>query len=361
MVEINALEWGATSSKNNKYNEYSFRLMSEYSLRYSTKNGKENLDLVGYGISGHLKLKNFNNLFSLDCSSNEKIDDKTLSRMSVGSNNNITSLDLSDCKSLRSINCSGNDELIKLDISNCKYLEDINLVGCLKLKTFIFDSNIHSESELIKKTKMSFCKDFSCKKSVDNEKYCKDHVDKYRTHSCKYEGCNLLINISKEYCKNHVLLCSIDNCLNRMDRYQKYCDYHQNKVKLEKLLTIKKRHLETKESDIESKNSELSSTLDLIKRKLISKSIFSSKKQKREQIYLLSFENFLEYQELSYIEKNNYDYVEKFRKSRELLKRKISDNELDAIIKIYGMISYLKLEKQSLEVECRELVISVNN
>jgi len=61
MVEINALEWDVTSSKNNKYNEYSFKFMSEYSLRYSIKNGKENLDLVGYGISGHLKLKNFDN------------------------------------------------------------------------------------------------------------------------------------------------------------------------------------------------------------------------------------------------------------------------------------------------------------
>lgn len=327
--------------------------MSEYSLRYSKKNDKEYLDLVGYGISDNLKLKNFDNLFSLDCSSNEKIDDKSLQRMSHGSNNNITSLDLSECKNLREVNCSGNKRLTKLDISGCKYLKNINLVGCINLREFIFDNNIHSIDDLIRKTMMTFCKDFSCKKPVDGEKYCADHIDKYRTHACKDEKCNLLVHTSKEYCKHHIVPCSIDNCQNRIDKSQKYCEYHQNKIKLERLLVIKKSRLESNKSSMDFNNSELSSVANLAKSKLVSKSIFSDKKKKREEFYLSSFEKFLENQ------KNNN--IEESKINRELLEKKVSNSELDSITKICSRISILEREKNLLEYECEEIIVSISN
>src|SRR5207247_7980625 len=73
------------------------------------------LEVVGQGLKGELDLSNFINLEYLDCSNNE-----------------LTSLSVSDLAELKEINCS----------NNCLKSEKLNLSGLSNLETFSGKHNL---------------------------------------------------------------------------------------------------------------------------------------------------------------------------------------------------------------------------
>ncbi|CAG8753803.1 28748_t:CDS:2, partial [Gigaspora margarita] len=166
--------------------------ITEQSLRYKIKDDREFLDLTDYNIQGHLQLINFYRLRELNCSS-------PLKKYYEHARNNITSLDLSGCGGLKKLDCSSNEGLTVLNIRNCSNLVSINVVGCLGLSKVICDNTPYSPEKIIEQTKMSFCLIVQCQEVAYFNGYCEMH----RRHCCKEEGCNLQINISKEYCLYH--------------------------------------------------------------------------------------------------------------------------------------------------------------
>ncbi|CAG8491290.1 17298_t:CDS:2 [Gigaspora rosea] len=176
-------------------------VMTEQSLRYKIKNGREFLDLTDYNIHGHLKLKNFNNLGELNCSSERKLNTLTKG-YNDHTRNNITCLDLSECPGLIKLDCSSNVELTELNIGNCSNLESINVIGCLGLSKVICDNTPHSPEKIIEQAKS------------------------HSRHCCKEEGCNSQIYISKEYCSDHQSICKISGCSFRVPLNSE-CAYHE--------------------------------------------------------------------------------------------------------------------------------------
>ncbi|KAF0362326.1 hypothetical protein F8M41_014046 [Gigaspora margarita] len=197
------------------------RNVAEYSLRYKTRNGLEFLDLTDYNISGHVKLKNFDNLEELDCSSKRKFNPRTKD-YNDHSKNNIKSLDLSECRELRNLDCSSNMGLTELNISNCSNLAKINVIGCLGLRKVICYNTPYSSAEIIKQAKMPFCLNYQCREAAYYDGYCNMH----RRHCCKEEGCNSQIYISEEYCSAHQSICKIPGCPFR-SFLNSDCDFHR--------------------------------------------------------------------------------------------------------------------------------------
>ncbi|CAG8720576.1 6124_t:CDS:1 [Racocetra persica] len=209
MLVINGYEWKSALNGS---------VASENSLRYNIRNGRECLDLTDYNIDGYLKLTNFANLEELDCSSKRKYHPRTNDHC----RNHIIGLDLSGCFGLIELNCSENAELTELNIRNCSNLQKINILGCPKLSKVICDNTPYSPTKIIEKSKLFPCFNGGCKNAASYNGHCDMH------QSCKEEGCNSYIHISKEYCSSHQSICIILDCSSRAPLYGE-CAYHQNK------------------------------------------------------------------------------------------------------------------------------------
>ncbi|CAG8645284.1 26162_t:CDS:1, partial [Gigaspora rosea] len=215
--------------------------ITEKSLRYKIKDGREFLDLTDYNIQGHLQLKNFYKLRELNCSS-------PLKKYYEHPRNNITSIDLSGCSGLKKLNCSSNVGLTVLNIRNCSNLVNINVVGCLGLSKVICDNTPYSPEKIIEQTKMSFCLNDECQEVAYYDGYCKMH----RKHCCKEEGCNSQISISKEYCSNHKSICKVSDCFSRAP-LNSDCVYHQ-KEKEKELKKIRREAMKRMEDELYARN-----------------------------------------------------------------------------------------------------------
>ncbi|CAG8826903.1 39597_t:CDS:1 [Gigaspora margarita] len=313
-------------------------VLTEQSLRYKIKDDREFLDLTDYNIHGHLKLKNFNNLGELNCSSERKLNTLTKD-YNDHTRNNITSLDLSECSGLIKLDCSSNIELTELNIGDCSNLESINVIGCLGLSKVICDNTPHSPEEIIEQAKKSYCLKYNCREVTYYNGYCNMH----QRHYCKEEGCNSQIYISKEYCSNHSSICKISGCSFRAPLNSE-CAYHERVRQLREQKVIKENFLNRLISSVKSE--------------LHSKSIFSAKRSKREETYQNYLDSLLDAQKQS--DQQVSLQIQLGKKGKECLIKKLGDKKIQNLCQT--QMELTNLEKYLVELEEEiSIILSLNS
>ncbi|KAF0469301.1 hypothetical protein F8M41_025580 [Gigaspora margarita] len=339
-------------------------VISEQSLRYKIKDGREFLDLTNYNIHGHLKLKNFNNLGELNCSSERKFNELTKDYNDY-TRNNITILDLSECPGLIKLDCSSNVGLIVLNIRNCSNLVNINVVGCLGLRKIICDNTPHSPEKIIEQVKGSFCLNQECREMAYYNGYCnmhrrhcckekgcnsqiyisKEYCNMHQKHCCKDEGCNLQIYISKEYCNMHRKhYCKEKGWNSQIYISEEYCNMHQKHCCKEEgcnsQIYISKKYCSAHQSICKMPGCSFRVPLN-IKSELHSKSIFPAKQTKREEPYQNYLDRLLDAQKQSDQQVSLKLLLGK--KGEECLTKKLGDEKIKSICQT--QMELTKLEK----------------
>jgi len=370
MVVINGHEW-APALYNYGTGQIGSTLMSEYSLRYIIKNKQQFLDLTDYDINGPLKLKNFTNLGTLDCSSERKLNPLT-KYYNDDSRNNITILDLSECSGLKKLNCSGNKELTELNIRNCSNLTNINVIGCHSLRKVICDNSLYSSTEIIEKTKMSFCTYTGCREVAG-------HCDMHRMHYCKEEGCDSQIYVSQEYCSYHRSSCIISGCSFRTSSPYNYCAYHKKEREIEQERERKRAQEQERErkraqeqererkrdqllheknqlqEQIAAKEDVLMQLINSSKSELVSKSMFSVKRKEKEAAYQNYLDSLLTVQKQFAQQMPKQIQLE--QQAKKHLSKKLSEEKIQSLCQT--QMELTKLEVNLAELEKKLLQIQI--
>lgn len=364
MIVLNGNEW-VLSLYNNGQGEISSFPMSEYSLRYMSKDGRLILDLTDYNIHGHLKLINFTKLGELDCSSERKLSPLT-KEYNDFSRNNITSIDLSECPNLRKFNCSNNVNLTELNISNCSSLTNINVTGCLNLRKVICHNSPYSPTEIIKKAQIPICSYSGCRELGYYNGRCGIH----RKHNCKEEGCNSQIHISQEYCSSHRSSCTIFGCSFRTSSPYGYCAYHKKERELERKRELREREREKErereraraelerkkgplQEQIAAKENVLMHLISSTKSELISKSIFLAKRKEKEAAYQNYLDNLLTAQKQIVQQVPKKDQLERQeeleKKAKKQLGKKLNDKKIRSLCQTQMELTELEVNLAELE------------
>ncbi|GBB88214.1 hypothetical protein RclHR1_14760006 [Rhizophagus clarus] len=349
MVVLNGLEW-ALALYNYGQGENNPAPMSEYSLRYMVKDGRQILDLTDYNIRGPLKLIRFTRLKELDCSSERKLSPLT-KEYNDYSRNDITGIDLSECPDLRKLNCSNNVNLTILNISNCFNLTNINVTGCLNLCKVICDNSPYFPTEIIEKAKIPFCSYPGCQEAGYYNGRCGIH----RKYYCKEEGCKTQIHISQEYCSSHRMSCKIFDCSFRTSSPYNYCIYHKKELerKKEQLFHDKNQLKE----QITVKENILMQLIGSTKSELVSKSIFPAKRKEKEAVYQNYLDKLLTIQKQ--IVQQLPSQIQLEQQAKKHLSKKLSEKKIQNLCQ--AQMELTKLEIDLAELEKKLLQIQSSN